>query len=124
MVAGGLLARLAVAERDGLTIARLQGEIDASNARGLGAELRACISNQAVGVVLDLSGVGYIDSSGIRLIFELAGRLEARRQEFRLVVPEEALIRLILATAAVERVVPVHASLAEARGSIEAADQP
>ena len=79
------------AERDGeLVIAAIQGEVDPSNARGLGRELTDCVPNDAMGVVLDLTEVEYLDSSGVQMVFELAERLDARQQRLAVVVPAGA----------------------------------
>src|SRR5215212_4250965 len=76
------------AERDGdLVVAAIAGEVDPSNARGLGRELTARVPNDAMGVVLDLTEVEYLDSSGVQMVFELAERLEARQQRLAVVVP-------------------------------------
>jgi anti-anti-sigma factor len=58
-----------------------------------------------------MSGTDYLDSSGVRLIFELAQRLSNRRQQLTLVVPADANIRRVLVLTEVERVVPMAASL-------------
>jgi anti-anti-sigma factor len=81
------LARVS-AQRDGeLVIATIEGEVDPSNARNLGRELTARVPNDAMGVVLDLTGVEYLDSSGVQMVFELAERLDARQQRLAVVVP-------------------------------------
>ena len=46
--------------------------------------------------MLDLSEVGYLDSSGVLLIFELATRLRNRGQDLELVVPDDSMIRRVL----------------------------
>jgi anti-anti-sigma factor len=79
------------AERHGeLVIATIEGEIDPSNARNLGRELTTRVPNDAMGVVLDLTGVEYLDSSGVQMVFELAERLDARQQRLAVVVPADA----------------------------------
>ena len=45
---------------------------------------------------MDLTQTTYIDSTGVELLFELARRLSARRQHFRVVVPEGTGIRKVL----------------------------
>ena len=44
------------------------GELDLSNAKTLEAELRRAIGGDASGVVLDLGGVRFVDSSGLRVL--------------------------------------------------------
>jgi anti-sigma B factor antagonist len=81
------LARLSVETRGDVELARVAGEVDASNVSDLSQELLEAVSNHSRAVVLDLSETSYIDSSGISLIFDAAARLRNRRQELRLVVP-------------------------------------
>ena len=81
------LADVEIDARDGLVLARVVGEIDMSNADGLGALLAAKVDNQALGLIVDLSETRYIDSVGIRVLYELRQRLKDRRQRLALVVP-------------------------------------
>jgi anti-sigma B factor antagonist len=66
--------------------ARLDGEIDMSNARELGEALGRQVSNEALGLVVDLTDITYLDSAAIQVIFELRERLQTRGQQIRLVV--------------------------------------
>jgi anti-sigma B factor antagonist len=79
-----------------VVIARVTGEIDLASADTVGGELATAVPNRALGLVLDLSGTSYLDSSGVSLIFELAERLRRRQQQLRLVVPENAPLRRVL----------------------------
>jgi anti-anti-sigma factor len=75
----GPLARFEVHEESGVRTIRAHGEIDASNV----AELRRAttkLSNEALGVVLDLDQADYIDSATVRLLYELRQRLARRGQ--------------------------------------------
>ena len=53
-------------------LVRAFGELDLSNAKTLEAELRRAIGGDAPGVVLDLSGVTFIDSAGLRVLLLMA----------------------------------------------------
>jgi anti-sigma B factor antagonist len=75
---------------DDVVVARLQGEIDMSNADDLGTAITARVSSDAIGLVLDLAAVEYLDSAGIHVMFELRERLTRRGQEIRLVVGPES----------------------------------
>ena len=81
------LADLQITRRDGVVIARLTGEIDLSDAGELHAAITEATPNEAVGVVLDLSRVTYIDSAGIHLLYRLGESLRNRGQTLRIVVP-------------------------------------
>jgi anti-anti-sigma factor len=80
-------AKLEASISDGILVARLEGEIDLSNCRELRASLIREMSNSLMGLVIDLTDIGYLDSAGIRTIFELREDLDTRGQEMRLVVP-------------------------------------
>ena len=70
-------------QRDSVLIAAVEGEIDSSNAAELRLALSERLPSAASALVLDLSDVTYVDSSGIHLLFDLGRRLAARRQALR-----------------------------------------
>jgi anti-anti-sigma factor len=76
-------------------VAAVQGEIDISNAAQVGRELTE-IPNEALGLVVDLGGVEYLDSAGIALLHELHLRLERRRQVLVVVAPADGAPRRVL----------------------------
>jgi anti-sigma B factor antagonist len=82
------LADLTVELQGTVVYAQVRGEIDMSNARELREELSSVTSNQALGLVLDLSEVDYLDSAGIHLIHHLREDLRASGLHLRLVIPD------------------------------------
>ena len=102
----------------------IDGEIDRSNRDELAAALLDAVPNAAKALVLDLSKTTYIDSSGVQLLFEVGSRLRKRQQQLRVVVPEGAQIGRVLSVVALDRTVPIHATLDEglaaARGGLDA----
>ena len=108
------LADLAVERRDDVVVARVDGEIDRSNAQAVSEALLRAIPNTAIAPVLDLSGTTYIDSSGVHLLFDVASRLKRRQQELRAVVPAESHVGRLLSVVALDRTVPVHPTVDEA----------
>jgi anti-anti-sigma factor len=104
---------------DELVVARIEGEVDMSNAPAIGNRLRELLTNQSLALVVDLGPTTYLDSSGIALLFALADELRRRQQQLLLVVPDGSqLVRAITITG-LDRAVPMHgtvdAALAEAR---------
>ena len=95
------LADLRVEALDRVVVARLEGEIDMSNASELGSAITARVPSDALAVVLDLGAVDYLDSAGIHVVFELRERLMRRGQEIRLVVAPDSPIATTLAYAGV-----------------------
>jgi anti-anti-sigma factor len=108
------LARITF-ERDGdVELARVAGEVDASNVNDLSAKLLDEVSNQTRGLVLDLTQTSYIDSSGISLIFDAAARLRTRRQKLRLVVPPRSFVGEVLSAVSMQESVPIDSALPDA----------
>jgi anti-anti-sigma factor len=95
-------------------LARVSGEVDLSNATSVREQVFGAVPNSAAGLVLDLSETRYLDSSGVRLIFELAERLRNRGQGFELVVPEKSLIKRVLLLTKVDAVVSMSNSVPKA----------
>ena len=104
-----------------VVVARVSGEIDLASAPALGEELAAAVSNRALGLVVDLAGTTYLDSSGVSLVFELAERLRRRQQQLRLVVPEGAPLRRVLRIVDAAAIVPVLPTVEEAAAQIRTA---
>jgi anti-anti-sigma factor len=83
-----------VFEDDGETlVALLIGEIDLSNSGAIGDRIRERVANHSLGVVVDLTGLTFLDSSGLELLFDLRQRLESRRQHLDIRVPVESPVR-------------------------------
>jgi anti-anti-sigma factor len=105
----------------GIPVVRLAGEIDKSNADPLGAELLELLPNRGLGLVIDLTDADYLDSSALRLLFDLATRLGRRQQSLRLVVEAGSFAAEVFAAVAIEKVATVHATVddaVEALGSL------
>lgn len=92
---------LYLSEDDGVVIARLTGEIDMSNAEQLRGAISAAVPNDALALVLDLTGVEYLDSAGIRLLYRLGEDIRARRQRFEVVTPSSSVVAGVLRLAGV-----------------------
>ena len=93
-----LLADIAIAEREGVPVASIRGEVDVSNADDLGNQLHSLVPNSAPGLILDLLETTYFDSSGVRLLFDLGERLRRRQQTLRVVVEEGSFLADLLST--------------------------
>jgi len=64
-------------ERDGDThVVELRGELDIAGAPALEAELLRVEGTDAPSIIVDLRGLEFIDSTGIRLLLMAAGRCE------------------------------------------------
>ncbi len=89
-------ASLDVQDVDGTLRVALHGEIDIANVATVDGELRALITNRHNDVVIDLADLEHLDSSGLRMLFTLATRLEALQIELHLLVPEDAPPRRVI----------------------------
>ena len=110
------LADVSFETLEGVVVARLEGEVDMSNATELGATITASIPSDARGLVLDLGDVGYVDSAGIHVLFELRDRLTRRGQEIRLVLATDSPVATALEYAGVQSMLGVAATV---QGAIE-----
>ena len=114
------LADLEFEITDRVVIAHVDGEIDMSNADELGNAFSVRLTNDALGLVVDLRKVDYLDSAGIHLLYALRERLDNRGQQLRLVVGPEAPISEALRIANVSRTVGSFETVEAARQSITA----
>ena len=74
------------------------GEIDLASGAALQARLDHVVATTAGTVVLDLAGVGFIDSSGLRVLVEMRRRLAAMNRSIRVHDPSAPTRRLLQLT--------------------------
>jgi anti-sigma B factor antagonist len=101
------LADVTFERHDAALVARISGELDMSNAEDIGSAVLEATPNDVLGVILDLSGVRYLDSAGIYVVFGLRSRLRARGQRLRLTIPAGSPVDDALRLAGVQRHVDV-----------------
>lgn len=118
------LARLSFESEGDVELARVAGEIDASNVEDLTRRLLEAISNNSRALVLDLTKTSYIDSSGISLIFDAAARMKNRRQQLRLVVPPKSFVSEVLAAVSMADSVPIDGEVADALSAVGSSPSP
>jgi len=82
--------------RDDVVIAHLDTEIDLANTPAVSAAILEAVPNDAVGLVVDLSDVRYIDSVGIRMLFTFVRSLHAARQGMAIAIPPDSPVRKLL----------------------------
>lgn len=96
---------------DTVVVGHIEGEVDMSNANPLATRLRGLLTNRSVALVVDLAPTTYLDSSGIRLLFELADDLGRRQQQLHVVLPEESQIRRVITLTGMDQAIPTHPTL-------------
>jgi len=116
------LAKVALEDRDGVTVATVSGEVDMSSVDRVAAVLTD-LSNLAVGLVVDLRSVEYLDSSGISLLHDLALRLRRRSQMLIIVSPPGSPPRRMLELTAIDAQAAVLEDVEAAIEVIRSADE-
>jgi len=101
------------ADADALVVA-LRGEVDLEHSPRARAVLLKAVED-AASVLVDLSGVTYIDSSGVASLVEAFQSARGRGSQFALVAMS-APVQRVLELARLDRVFTIHASVARGLG--------
>jgi anti-sigma B factor antagonist len=103
-------------------ILSVDGEVDLATAPQLHAKLVDLVEvGGAGGVVVDLTPVAFMDSTGLSVLLAAHKRAQADGHSIRLACPAGPVLRVLQLTG-MERVLPVYGSLAEAVAAQDAAD--
>jgi anti-anti-sigma factor len=104
----------------GSMIATLSGDLDIANAELLVESVIAGVeTDPPLGVVLDFTGVPFMDSTGLRAILEIAQRLEEDAAGLVLLNPANSVSKL-LSLAGLDERIPVVASMEQAEAVLAA----
>lgn len=79
---------------EGRTVVTVRGELDLATADRLWVELETVLLSRNL-VVLDGSGISFLDSSGLRVLLQAGKRAAADGVSFRLVAPQPAVQRVL-----------------------------
>jgi anti-sigma B factor antagonist len=101
-----------VREERGVVVASLSGDVDLARSPRA-RELLLGLVGAGRNVLVDLSAVGYIDSSGVASLIEAFQLARRAGTGFALVSPTASALR-VLELARLDRVFTIHASLADA----------
>jgi anti-sigma B factor antagonist len=94
------------------TVVRLEGELDAYTAPRLVACFDDLVAQGVRHLAVDLSGVSFVDSTGLGVLVSAYNRAEQRDGTVVLVAPDPRVSRVLEMTS-LDRVFTVHASLDE-----------
>jgi anti-anti-sigma factor len=108
------LARIEIDQAPRGVVARISGEIDISNVGLVKRKLTDAVTSASRGLVVDVSGTTYLDSSGVYLLFELARALEGRQQQMCVVAPPTTPSTRVLLITGFDHIVPVTSTVEEA----------
>lgn len=81
------LADVRFERRGPIAVAALSGEVDMSNAPSVRQRIAEQVTPDDDTVILDLSGLTFIDSAGLHIVFELSAVLGERRQRLIVCAP-------------------------------------
>jgi anti-sigma B factor antagonist len=108
-----------IEERDGdVVIARLAGELDISVAEVTGRRIAEAVPSSARGVVVDMTALEFMDSSGVSMLFALARQVGSHRQQLRVVAPPGRPVARVLEIVEFGRAAPVHTDVDSAVGEM------
>ncbi len=93
---------------DEILVVGICGSVDISNSFDIAEAVLADGANTTLGVILDLSEAGYLDSAGVHLVIDLRRRLASRRQALRLVVTQSSVVHEVLELTNITALTPVH----------------
>jgi anti-anti-sigma factor len=103
---------------DDVVVARLTGELDISAADRTGKKIAEAVPSSARGLVVDMSELEFMDSSGVSMLFTLARQVGSHRQQLRVVAPPGRPVSRVLQIVEFERAAPVDADVDSAVAEI------
>ena len=108
------VATVSVEGRAAGPVVQVRGEVDVSNADAVRTELLASLPCDGPGMVADLTHTTYLDSTGVRLLFEVAERLHTCGHHLVLVVTTEGMIRRVAGLTKLDTLVALVTTVDEA----------
>ena len=90
------------------------GELDLSNGDALQEAIADSRAKGAKALVLDLTGLTFMDSSGLRILLDAWNEAQLSDRRLTLVVPKDGLVRRVLAISGCEGILPIVDQLADA----------
>jgi anti-sigma B factor antagonist len=100
----------------GWVVVRIDGELDACSVPAVEGELGAVLTPDCRKLVLDLTGLTFIDSTGIRLLLQVIRRKDPAT-DLAAVVPSRGTVWRALEMVGVTQLLPVSETLPDALGA-------
>jgi anti-sigma B factor antagonist len=91
---------------DTITCVRLSGRLDAPGADKIGVRFTAAVAAAGRGAAIDLAGVSFMASLGIRLLISSARALNLRGGKLVMFGAQD-LVRNVLEQAAIDQIIPI-----------------
>jgi anti-sigma B factor antagonist len=95
------------------TVVEVGGEIDVYTAPQLRERVVELVADGKVDLVLDLSGVEFLDSTGLGVLVGALNRVRAQDGSLALVLTQERILKIFEITG-LRKVFPIHATVGEA----------
>lgn len=104
-------------DQDGITVVALEGDVDLESSPEARRVILGCVEKKQP-VLVDLSGVGYIDSSGVASLVESFQTARKSNLNFALVSVSEGALR-VLQLARLDKVFAIYDSLEEGKSGVK-----
>jgi anti-sigma B factor antagonist len=108
---------LTAREQDGVSILAVKGEIDIYTASALDERLSGLIAEGAYRLVVDLTEVDFLDSTGLGVMVKTLKRVREHDGSLDVVVSNDRILKVFRITG-LDQVVPLHDSLPSALESV------
>jgi anti-anti-sigma factor len=92
---------------EGLVVIGLTGELDISNRAAVEDAVTAARADGAPMLVLDLTELRFMDSSGLRLLIDAWNESQLAESGLRVVVPKTGLVRRVLEVSGTDTILPI-----------------
>lgn len=99
---------------DGVLVITPAGELDLSNGELLQEALTGARGKNPTALVIDLSSLRFMDSSGLRILLDTWNEATVSDLRMALVVPAQGLVRRVLEISGCDGILPIVARLADA----------
>lgn len=114
------MAEIRVEREDENVVAVLTGEVDMSNAATVRQEIAESVTPDDDALIIDMSGLSFIDSAGLHAMIELGTVLDERRQQLLLCLPPGSTIRRAIEIIGLPHAVSVYPDRSEAMEAVRA----
>jgi anti-sigma B factor antagonist len=98
----------------------ISGRLDIPGTDSIASQLEALVAAPKKGVVINLSGLRFLASIGIRALITSAKTVQERGGKMALVVHADSTVMMSLEATGVNEIIPVFTSLADAEESVAA----
>lgn len=111
---------LPVRRLDGCIAVELPTEVDLDNAPDIGDQLVGLLNPDAPGLIVDMTGTSFCDSSGVNAVVRAYHRALEVGGWVRLVVTASS-VHKVFQIVSVDQLIPIHASVGDAAAQAEVA---